>query len=87
MLMKDITYAFKIIGETKQGDVKSLIKNIGFKMYQHLVAMRFIKEYCPANNTEKLWKITDAGRVQEEFYREPTDLKKKDGRILAGFGV
>ena len=37
--MKDITYAFKIIGETKQGDVKSLIKNIGFKMYQHLVAM------------------------------------------------
>ena len=54
--MKDITYAFKIIGETKQGDVKSLIKNIGFKMYQHLVAMRFIKEYCPANNTEKLYR-------------------------------
>ena len=56
-------------------------------MYQHLVAMRFIKEYRPANNTEKLWEITDAGRAQKEFYREPTDLEKKDGRILAGFGV
>ena len=87
MLMKDITYAFKIIGETKQGDAKSLIKNIGFKMYQHLVAMRFIEEYNPANNTEKLWKITDVGRAQKEFYREPTDLEKEDGRILAGLGV
>lgn len=85
--MKDITYAFKIICVTKQGDVKSLIKNIGFKVYQHLVAMRFIKEYNPANNTEKLWKITDVGRAQKEFYREPTDLEKEDGRILAGLGV
>lgn len=87
MLMKDITYVFKIIGETKQGDAKSLIKSIGFKMYQHLVAMRFIKEYNPANKTEKLWKITDVGRAQKEFYREPTDLEKEDGRILAGLGV
>ena len=29
--MKDITYAFKIIGETKQGDAKSLIKKSDLK--------------------------------------------------------
>ncbi len=87
MLMKDIVYAFKVIGEAKQGDVKSLIKNIGFRMYQHLTAMGFIKEYQNAGAPEKLWKITAVGKAQEEFYRKPTDLEKEDGRILAGLGV
>ncbi len=87
MLMKDIAYVFKIIGETRHGQVKNLINRIGFRMYQHLTAMGFIKEYQNADAPEKLWKITAAGKAQEEFYREPTDLEKEEGRILAGLGV
>lgn len=85
--MKDIVNAFKIISGAQHGNVKNLIKDIGLKMYQHLVAMGFIKEHQTVGNAEKLWKLTAAGKTQAEFYREPTALEKEDGRLLAGLGV
>ena len=87
MLMKDIIDAFKFIGEAKQGSAENLIKNIGFETYRHLIALRFIKEYQDADNPEKLWKITKAGKAQKEFYREPTAAEKEDGRFLDGLGI
>ena len=87
MLMKDIINAFKVIGEATQGSAENLIKNIGFETYSHLIAMGFIKECQGAENSEKLWKITKAGKAQKEFYREPTVTEKEDGRFLGGLGI
>ena len=85
--MKDIINAFKLIGRAEQGSAENLIKDIGLKMYQHLAAMGFIKECQSTENSERLWKITKAGKAQKEFYREPTAAEKNDGRFLAGLGV
>lgn len=56
-------------------------------MYQHLVAIGFIKEHQTVGNAEKFWKLTAAGKTQAEFYREPTALEKEDGSLLADLGV
>jgi len=78
-------YAIKLIHSECSGIKDELVSKISSEMYEDFCLLGFILQ--GVNDVgERTWKITECGKKQFDFYREPTLDEQKMGIYLASIG-
>ncbi len=89
-MINDRKDALMFIANKQHGSKKELIGQIGEKFFNQFCRMGFIKKGVTQNMDAKVsstWKITELGKEQREFYREPTQKERLEGACFFALGV
>lgn len=82
--MKDRKDAILYIAGQGHGTKESLISEIGEELYDQFCYMGFIRKGVTVTGQEKpasTWRITELGKKQKDFYREPDQREKELGKL------
>ena len=77
--------AIEFINNQVNGTKTELIKEIDKDLYEEFCLLGYIKQGLNGHH-QATWKITEQGKSQHDFYREPTQMEKVYGRHLASLG-
>ncbi len=81
--------AIKIVSELNCGYQEDLIAKIGERYFHQFSMMGFIKKGVTSaeGKSRPSWKITEQGKMQSDFYRDPTPEEVREGMLLYSLGV
>lgn len=87
--LKDRKDAMLYIAKEHQGTKDVLVKEIGEELYEQFCRMGFIKKGITSQDKilRSTWQITESGRRQSFFYRDPNQEEKKLGQIYNSLGI
>lgn len=88
--LKDRRDAILYIAEQRRGTKDALIHKIGEDFYNQFCRMGFIKKgvsIAERKAPTSTWQITELGKKQKEFYREPNHREKELGKIYFSLGI
>ncbi len=89
-MINDRKEAILFIANKQHGSKNELINQIGEKFFNQFCRMGFIKKGVTQNlgaQVHSTWQITQLGKEQQEFYREPNSRERQDGRCFYALGV
>lgn len=67
-----------------------MVHKIGEDLYNQFCRMGFIKKgvsFAEKKVLTSTWQITESGKKQKEFYREPNHGEKELGKIYFSLGI
>lgn len=90
MELKDRKEAILYVAQKRNGTRDALIHKIGKDFYNQFCRMGFIKKGISVAEKKKAistWHITELGKKQTDFYREPNPEEKERGQVLFSLGI
>jgi hypothetical protein len=86
--MKDRKEAIELIYLKNKGKKTELVGEIGSKLYQQFCSMGLISQGISPIDGDSIetWKITEAGKKNYNFFREPSDREKKMSDFCVSIG-